>query len=61
MRNRVLKSKGQTPVPKMAISHRSADFFDWQDVLATTKFIDIHTHLFAPAFGKARVWASTKY
>jgi hypothetical protein len=27
-----------------------------QDVLATTPFIDIHTHLFAPVFGKIGLW-----
>jgi hypothetical protein len=27
-----------------------------EDVLATTKFLDIHTHLFAPAFGKLGLW-----
>jgi hypothetical protein len=27
-----------------------------QDVLATTDFIDIHTHLFAPSFGKIGLW-----
>jgi hypothetical protein len=27
-----------------------------QDVLASTSFIDIHTHLFSPAFGKVGLW-----
>jgi len=27
-----------------------------EDVLATTQFVDIHTHLFAPAFGKLGLW-----
>jgi hypothetical protein len=27
-----------------------------QDVLASTPFIDIHTHLFSPAFGKIGLW-----
>src|SRR5437868_4994059 len=27
-----------------------------QDVLASTQVIDIHTHLFAPAFGKLGLW-----
>src|SRR5580692_7268956 len=27
-----------------------------EDVLATTQFIDIHTHLFSPAFGKIGLW-----
>lgn len=27
-----------------------------QDVLASTQFIDIHTHLFSPAFGKIGLW-----
>jgi hypothetical protein len=52
-----LKSMGQ-------ISHSSnGDFLaDAQipsiveDVLASTQFVDIHTHLFAPAFGKIGLW-----
>src|SRR5215468_4681817 len=27
-----------------------------QDVLASTRVIDIHTHLFSPAFGKIGLW-----
>jgi hypothetical protein len=27
-----------------------------EDVLASTQFVDIHTHLFAPAFGKLGLW-----
>src|SRR5207244_4224890 len=27
-----------------------------EDVLSSTQFIDIHTHLFAPAFGKLGLW-----
>ena len=27
-----------------------------EDVLASTPFVDIHTHLFAPAFGKLGLW-----
>ncbi|OLC82579.1 MAG: glucuronate isomerase [Acidobacteria bacterium 13_1_40CM_4_57_6] len=27
-----------------------------EDVLAATQFVDIHTHLFAPAFGKLGLW-----
>src|SRR5258706_1092243 len=27
-----------------------------EDVLAATPFIDIHTHLFAPSFGKLGLW-----
>src|SRR5260370_2604777 len=27
-----------------------------EDVLASTRFIDIHTHLFSPAFGKVGLW-----
>ena len=26
------------------------------EILATTKFIDIHTHLFAPGFGSLGLW-----
>jgi hypothetical protein len=31
-------------------------FTSVQDVLAATKIIDIHTHLFAPSFGKLGLW-----
>ncbi len=27
-----------------------------EEVLATTQFIDVHTHLFAPAFGSLGLW-----
>jgi len=27
-----------------------------EDVLASSQFVDIHTHLFAPAFGKLGLW-----
>ena len=27
-----------------------------EDVVAATQFVDIHTHLFAPAFGKLGLW-----
>src|SRR3977135_1404933 len=27
-----------------------------EDILASTPFIDIHTHLFSPAFGKLGLW-----
>src|SRR5277367_6470432 len=27
-----------------------------EDILASTQFIDIHTHLFSPAFGKIGLW-----
>src|SRR5580704_13001206 len=27
-----------------------------EDVLATTQFVDIHTHLYSPAFGKIGLW-----
>src|SRR4030081_3760808 len=27
-----------------------------EDVLASTEFVDIHTHLFAPAFGRLGLW-----
>jgi len=32
-----------------------------EDVLASTQFVDIHTHLFAPAFGNSVCGASTNF
>ena len=52
-------------LPKQADSRSSTDAVPLsaaqiprvvEDVLATTPFIDIHTHLFPPAFGKLGLW-----
>src|SRR5258706_472758 len=57
MRAALLKSMGQVPV-----SSHGEPLTDGQipstveDVLAATQFVDIHTHLFAPAFGKLGLW-----
>src|SRR5262252_7355769 len=51
--------------PKQADSHASSESVPLtaaqipiviEDVLADTRFIDVHTHLFPPAFGKLGLW-----
>src|SRR6202162_1141063 len=57
MRTAFLKSTGQTPVSRDGDLLTEAQISSTvQDVLATTQFVDIHTHLFAPAFGKLGLW-----
>src|SRR5437667_10764981 len=57
MRTAFLKSTGQTPVSRDGDLLTEAQISSTvQDVLATTQFIDIHTHLLAPAFGKLGLW-----
>ena len=57
MRTALFKSTGHVPV-----SSNGEPLTDGQisstveDVLAATQFVDIHTHLFAPAFGKLGLW-----
>src|SRR5438309_6811974 len=52
-----LKSTGQTPVSRDGDLLTEAQISSTvQDVLATTEIIDIHTHLFAPSFGKLGLW-----
>jgi hypothetical protein len=57
MRTALLKSTGQVPA-----SSNGEPLTDGQisstveDVLAVTQFVDIHTHLFAPTFGKLGLW-----
>src|ERR1700674_1039391 len=57
MRTAFLKSTGQTPASRdgdlLTIAQISSTV---KDVLTTTQFVDIHTHLFAPAFGKLGLW-----
>src|SRR6266850_4196717 len=53
MRTAFLKSTGQIPVSRDGDLLTEAQISSTvEDVLATTQFVDIHTHLFAPAFGK---------
>jgi len=57
MRTAFLKSTGQTPVSRDGDLLTEAQISSTvQDVVASTQFIDIHTHLFAPAFGKLGLW-----
>src|SRR5437879_8625732 len=57
MRTAFLKSTGQTPVSKDGDLLTEAQISSTvHDVLATTQFIDIHTLLFAPSFGKLGLW-----
>ncbi len=57
MRTAFLKSTGQTPVSRDGDLLTEAQISSTvQDVVAGTQFIDIHTHLFAPAFGKLGLW-----
>jgi hypothetical protein len=52
-----LKSTSQFPVSKDAAFLTTPEISSVvEDVLATTSFIDIHTHLFAPTFGKLGLW-----
>lgn len=45
--------KGSSAVRRLSHSQIPAEV---EDVLASTSFIDIHTHLFSPAFGKIGLW-----
>jgi len=57
MRTAFLKSTCQTPVSRDGDLLTEAQISSTvQDVVASTQFIDIHTHLFAPAFGKLGLW-----
>src|SRR5882762_2627411 len=57
MRTAFLKSTGQIPVSRDGDLLTEAQISSTvEDVLATTQFVDIHTHLFAPAFGKLGLW-----
>jgi len=57
MRTAFLKSTCQTPVSRDGDLLTEAQISSTvQDVVASTPFIDIHTHLFAPAFGKLGLW-----
>jgi len=53
----LLKSTNQTPASADAGLLPPAQIASTvEDVLAKTPFVDIHTHLFAPAFGKLGLW-----
>src|SRR3977135_3003086 len=57
MRTAFLKSTGQIPVSRDGDLLTEAQISSTtEDVLAATPFVDIHTHLFAPAFGKLGLW-----
>ena len=57
MRTALLKSTGQVAVPSDGDLLSEAQIPSAvEDVLAATAFLDIHTHLFAPAFGRLGLW-----
>jgi hypothetical protein len=57
MRNTLPKSTGQIPVSGDGNPLKEAQISATvEDVLASTPFVDIHTHLYPPAFGKIGLW-----
>src|SRR6059036_4151746 len=57
MRTASIKSMGQVPVSSNGEPLTHAQIPSTvEDVLAATQFVDIHTHLFAPAFGRIGLW-----
>src|SRR5229473_5847041 len=57
MRTASIKSMGQVPVSSNGEPLTEAQIPSIvEGVLASTQFVDIHTHLFAPAFGKIGLW-----
>src|SRR6266481_5966573 len=57
MRTALFKSTGQVPVSRDGEPLTDGQISSAvEDVLAATQFVDIHTHLFAPAFGKLGLW-----
>jgi hypothetical protein len=57
MRTELLKSTGQIPASSDGSYLTDAEIPSTVgDVLAGTQFVDIHTHLFAPAFGRLGLW-----
>src|SRR5437016_12197195 len=57
MRTALFKSTGQVPVSRDGEPLTDGQISSAvEDVLATTQFVDIHTHLFAPAFGQLGLW-----
>ena len=57
MRTSSLKSRGrrQLPTPGVALTEAQIPLAV-EDVLTATQFVDIHTHLYPPAFGKIGLW-----
>jgi hypothetical protein len=57
MKTAFLKSASQTPSSSDGELLTEAQIFlTVEDVLAATQFVDIHTHLYSPAFGKLGLW-----
>src|SRR5712671_2774656 len=57
MRTALLKSTGQVPISSNGEPLTHAQIPSTvEDVLAAMQFVDIHTHLFAPAFGNLGLW-----
>src|SRR2546429_9442608 len=52
-----VKSPNRKEVPSSARRIKPAEIADEAlDVLASTQVIDIHTHLYSPAFGRIGLW-----
>src|SRR5271170_1548351 len=57
MRTESLKSKGRGQLPTNDAPLTAEQIpVAVEDVLEATQFIDIHTHLYPPAFGKIGLW-----
>jgi len=57
MKTELLKSSGQVPISRDGNVLAESQVLEIvKEVLANTRFIDIHTHLFSPAFGKMGLW-----
>jgi hypothetical protein len=57
MRSESLKSSGRRLVPAdgVPLTHEQIPIAV-EDILRTTQFVDIHTHLYPPGFGKIGLW-----
>jgi hypothetical protein len=52
-----MKSRGRRPVPTDGVPLTEEQIpLAVEDVLTATQFVDIHTHLYPPAFGKIGLW-----
>jgi hypothetical protein len=57
MRTESLKSRGRKQVPTDDVPLTEQQIpLAVEDVLTSTQFVDIHTHLYPPAFGKIGLW-----
>jgi hypothetical protein len=57
MKTESLKSGGRTQVPTDDVPLTAEQIpIAVEDVLTATQFVDIHTHLYPPAFGKVGLW-----